>query len=56
MLPLPTTRQSETEDQLEQLLGPIALYPDAVNRELFWPASTNSPDIVLAARLFEHGV
>jgi len=43
-----------TEDQLEQLLGPIALYPDALIA-IILPASTNSPDIVLAARYLSTG-
>lgn len=41
--------------QLEQLLGPIALYPDALIA-LILPASTQPTDIVLAARyLRDHG-
>lgn len=38
-----------TAEQLEQLLGPIALYPDALVA-LILPACTASTDIVLAAR------
>ncbi len=38
-----------TEAQLETLLGPIALYPDALIA-IILPASTSSSDIVLAAR------
>ncbi len=38
-----------TPDQLEQLLGPIALYPDALIA-IILPASTAPADIVLAAR------
>src|SRR4051812_28701288 len=38
-----------TEADLEQLLGPIALYPDAIIA-LILPASTVPADVVLAAR------
>jgi hypothetical protein len=38
-----------TEAQLDQLLGPIALYPDAIIA-LILPASTVPADVVLAAR------
>ncbi len=38
-----------TADQLEQLVGPIALYPDAL-LALMLPAATAPADIVLAAR------
>ena len=38
-----------TAEQLEQLLGPIALYPDALIA-LILPASTAPADVVLAAR------
>lgn len=38
-----------TADQLDQLLGPIALYPDALIA-LILPAATAPADIVLAAR------
>src|SRR4051812_32399436 len=41
-------------EQLDQLLGPIALYPDALIA-LILPASTNSSDIVLAARYLDAG-
>ena len=40
-------------EQLEQLLGPIALYPDALIA-LILPASTLPTDIVLAARQLRH--
>ncbi|HVS54246.1 MAG TPA: DUF3300 domain-containing protein [Opitutaceae bacterium] len=40
--------------QLDQLLGSIALYPDALVA-LILPAATNSSDIVLAARYFQGG-
>lgn len=44
-----------TAEQLEQLLGPIALYPDALIA-LILPAATAPADIVLAARfLHENG-
>lgn len=38
-----------TAEQLEQLLGPIALYPDALIA-LMLPAATSPADLVLAAR------
>ncbi len=38
-----------TAEQLDQLLGPVALYPDAL-LALLLPASTNSAEVVLAAR------
>src|SRR4051794_28232787 len=38
-----------TTEQLDQLLGPIALYPDALIA-LILPATTAPADIVLAAR------
>lgn len=41
-------------DQLDQLLGPIALYPDALIA-LILPASTNASDVVLAARFLQGG-
>jgi hypothetical protein len=40
--------------QLDQLLGPIALYPDALIA-LILPASTASSDVVLAARYLRDG-
>lgn len=40
--------------QLDQLLGPIALYPDALIA-LMLPAATDSSDIVLAARFLRDG-
>lgn len=43
-----------TAEQLDQLLGPIALYPDALIA-IILPASTNPTDIVLAARYLEAG-
>jgi hypothetical protein len=42
------------DEQLEQLLGPIALYPDALIA-LILPAATNPSDIVLAARYLQTG-
>lgn len=42
-----------TAEQLEQLLGPIALYPDALIA-LILPAATAPADIVLAARYLEN--
>jgi len=55
LLPGPTRAQEPVSDspltqpQLDQLLGPIALYPDALVA-LILPASTVPADIVLAAR------
>lgn len=41
-------------DQLDLLLGPIALYPDALIA-LILPASTSASDVVLAARYLQLG-
>ena len=49
----PESAQLLNTEQLEQLLGPIALYPDALIA-LILPAATSPADIVLAAR-FLHG-
>lgn len=49
--PVRTVRSAE---QLDQLLGPVALYPDAL-LGLVLPAATFSSDIVLAARYLENG-
>ena len=46
--PLPAT-QTLSQDSLEQLLAPIALYPDALIA-LMLPASTVPSDVVLASR------
>jgi len=43
-----------TSDQLEQLLGPIALYPDALIA-LILPAATAPADVVLASRYLKDG-
>jgi hypothetical protein len=43
-----------TSEQLDQLLGPIALYPDALIA-LILPAATTSSDVVLAARYLAGG-
>ena len=43
-----------TAAQLDQLLGPIALYPDALIA-LILPASTASADLVLASRYLQGG-
>lgn len=43
-----------TEEQLDQLLGPIALYPDALIA-LMLPASTSPSEVVLAARFLRAG-
>ena len=44
-----TTLQPFTQEELKQLLGPVALYPDALIA-LILPASTVPSDVVLAAR------
>lgn len=51
LAPAPAGRFSA--EQLEQLLGPIALYPDALIA-LILPAATAPADIVLAARYLEN--
>lgn len=43
-----------TRDQIETLVGPIALYPDALVA-LILPASTRTADVVLAARFLKQG-
>ncbi len=43
-----------TPDQLDELLGPIALYPDALVA-LILPAAASPSDIVLAARYLQSG-
>ena len=43
-----------SSEQVENLVGPIALYPDALVA-LILPASTRPSDIVLAARFLERG-
>lgn len=52
-MPAPVVAESPegtwTDEQLDQLLGPIALYPDALIA-LILPAATQPADIVLAAR------
>ncbi len=50
----PTQAPLRTPEQIDQLLGPIALYPDALIA-LILPASTASADIVLASRYFQGG-
>lgn len=45
---------TRTPEQLDQLLGPIALYPDAL-MALILPASTVPADIVLASRFLAAG-
>ena len=52
--PAPAEAPRLTADQLDQLLGPIALYPDALIA-LILPASTASADIVLASRFLQAG-
>lgn len=47
--PVPFDSIAFTEEQLDQLLAPIAIYPDALIA-LILPASTVPTDIVLAAR------
>lgn len=43
-----------TQQQIDQLLGPIALYPDALVA-LILPAATTPGDVVLAARYLANG-
>lgn len=43
-----------TPEQLDELLGPVALYPDALIA-LILPASTEPTDVVLAARFLDSG-
>lgn len=51
----PSATAPATEaDELEQLVAPIALYPDALVA-LILPAATESADVVLAARFLEGG-
>jgi hypothetical protein len=50
----PTESAKFSSDQVEHLVGPIALYPDALVA-LILPASTRPSDIVLAARYLERG-
>lgn len=55
--PLPPTRASSAQlsaEQLDELLGPIALYPDALIA-IMLPAATASSEIVLAARYLQAG-
>jgi hypothetical protein len=47
-------REPLTSEQIEELVGPIALYPDPLIA-LILPASTFPSDIVLAARYLESG-
>lgn len=49
-----TTLPPLTPAQLDELLGPIALYPNPLVA-LILPASTFTTDIVLAARYLEDG-
>ncbi len=52
---VPSATAAVTEaDELEQLVAPIALYPDALVA-LILPAATESADVVLAARFLEGG-
>jgi hypothetical protein len=50
----PAPAPAISADDLDQLAGPIALYPDALVA-LILPASTNSSDVVLAARYLANG-
>lgn len=47
----PSAARQRTSEQLDQLLGPIALYPDALIA-LILPSATEPADVVLAARYF----
>lgn len=53
-VPMVATQVVFTPQQLDTLLGPIALYPDALIA-LILPASTNPSDVVLAARYLRAG-
>jgi len=50
----PDPREPLTSAQIEQLVSPIALYPDPLVA-LILPAATRPSDIVLAARFLERG-
>ena len=52
--PVPGSYPQLNPQQLEQLLGPIALYPDPLIA-LILPASTEPADVVLAARYLNSG-
>jgi hypothetical protein len=45
---------NRTPEEIEKLASPIALYPDSLVA-LILPASTESADVVLAARFFSYG-
>ncbi|MEO5957672.1 MAG: DUF3300 domain-containing protein [Opitutaceae bacterium] len=51
---IPSAAAMLTAEQLEQLLGPIALYPDALIA-LILPAAASPSDIVLATRYLQAG-
>lgn len=51
---VPGAAAERSDAELDELLGPVALYPDALIA-LILPASTLSSDIVLAARFLEAG-
>ncbi len=51
---VPTAAERLNQEQVENLVGPITLYPDALVA-LILPASTRPSDIVLAARFLERG-
>ncbi len=53
-VPLTAEGHRLSDDQLEQLLGPIALYPDTLIA-LILPAATAPADIVLASRYLKDG-
>ncbi len=52
--PVTPTAATFAPDQIDQLLGPIALYPDSL-LALILPASTSPVDVVLAARYLAAG-
>ncbi len=52
--PAPVTVMAFNANQLEELLAPVALYPDALIA-LILPASTSISDVVLAARFLRDG-
>jgi hypothetical protein len=52
--PESTAAERLTREEIEALVGPIALYPDALVA-LVLPASTRTADVVLAARFLNQG-
>ena len=54
LLPAHSSSAQLSPEQLDELLGPIALYPDALIA-IMLPASTSPSEIVLAARYLQDG-